>query len=533
MPQRSVFCICVFEERVPMDYHSDGSPPLDTKTTVSGIMTKPISTSSPAGLAAAQMVTPGKLSSLLLERGPLAIRHITQTLGAEIPSFKDLSSSKQRRLIMSAMESGDKDSQVVFAKIGWGQWSAKIVDAATFSEERDATNIANAKVKDIVSQESQRRRSSSSTVGARRPQLYNKSSSNNSAVKKPLASAVNSDVVYIDENAVASEDEDENDHIHGREDRRHRMTGVDDEEEDEAEEDDEEDDNDNDENEFLMNPIKREDLFSFRRRKSSVVFADSSPEDLEHELLAQRVRPLLKKNRNRRSSSKIRTSSISKNNTAATTTVHLDLPQTDVSNPITRKNSSSKIDLEQLSNSISEPTSRRESRMSFSKESSIRSTLLSHRNYHWLPAGSSPRLTYQKNSSQVPPLLTNQSQNKNTLIPENSITAKQSAKTKNSQSTHFSQSQISHAPHSDTDEEDWAAIGAAKLRNNSVAPKMETLATSPNGFVKPNVPDANNIPPLDNSLPPAALNDTTDTKNSSNSPNDDNNAAFLLMSLKS
>lgn len=84
----------------------------------SNIFSKPISTSSPAGLAAAQRVTPGKLSTLLLEKGPLAIRHITQTLCLDIPCFKNLSSSKQRRLIMSAMESGDKEKSVVFEKIG-------------------------------------------------------------------------------------------------------------------------------------------------------------------------------------------------------------------------------------------------------------------------------------------------------------------------------------------------------------------------------------------------------------------------------
>lgn len=57
------------------------------KKSVSGTANnKPISTSSPAAVAAAQQVTPIKLSQLLLKTGPLAIRFITQALAEEIPS---------------------------------------------------------------------------------------------------------------------------------------------------------------------------------------------------------------------------------------------------------------------------------------------------------------------------------------------------------------------------------------------------------------------------------------------------------------
>lgn len=417
---------------------------------------KPISTSSPAGLAAAQMVTPGKLSRLLLEKGPLAIRHITQALGNEIPSFKDLSSSKQRRLIMSAMEGGDREGCVVFEKIGWGQWSAKVVEAENFTRERELTNAANAKIKDMVAQESQRRRSSSTHKGKR----------------APLASKAPDGVVYIDENALASEDEDE-------------------EEEDEDEEEEEEE-------------LKNEDPYSFRRRKSSVVFGDSSPEGVEHELLAQRVRPLLKGRRSRRSSSKIRTPSVFKPG------AHLDMPTNPnsgaQSSSLTRNNSATKIDLEQVSNSLSEPTSRRESRVSSSKESSIRSTLLPHKNYHWVPT-SSPRLSYQS-MPQVPPLLSSSQANSRKKQHPVRPTEK----------------------HSDTDEEDWASIGAASLRNNSVPPKMDTVATSPNGFVASKVPDTAEVPSIDDQLPPPALNDNP--KSAKPAP-DSNDAAILLMSLKS
>lgn len=434
---------------------------------------KPISTSSPAGLAAAQMVTPSKLSALLLERGPLAIRHITQTLGAEIPSFKDLSSSKQRRLIMSAMESGDVDSSVVFEKIGWGQWSAKVVDAENFVKERELTNAANAKVKDIVAQESQRRRSSSS---------------HNRGRKQPLASGKNGEtgVVYIDENPLASDDED-------------MPFGREDEDGNEYEYDD---------------LVKSDDPYSFRRRKSSVVFADSSPEGVEHELLAQRVRPLLKGKRGgRRSSSKAPSSSVVKPG------IHLDHPNGGSSNSaaVSLSATPTMIDLEQISNSMSEPTSRRESRVSFSKESSIRSTLLPHKNYHWIPT-SSPRLTYQT-SSQAPPLL---------------------AATQGSNRKRQHSSKPSHKTdrHSDTDEEDWAAMGAATLRNNSVPPKMDTVATSPNGFVAPKVMDTSEIPNFEHPLPPPAVRVDREGPKQQEQPKggqneDSSDAAMLLMSLKS
>ncbi|AQZ15871.1 STB3 (YDR169C) [Zygosaccharomyces parabailii] len=458
---------------------------------------KPISTSSPAGLAAAQMVTPSKLSSLLLEKGPLAIRHITQTLGAEIPSFKDLSSSKQRRLIMSAMESGDQQRSVVFEKIGWGQWSAKLVTPESFAQEREATNVANAKVKDIVSQESQRRRSSSSH-GTRKPQLHSKKSS---VLAAPAVTAPSpppdhpqpaGDVLYIDENALASDDDDDEnledrDGQFLRSNLKKEEVGEDDEEDED--EDDEEEDDEND------------GPYSFRRRKSSVVWAEHQ-EDVEHELLARRVRPFLK-NRSRRSSSKLRTS-VSK----PTSSLHLDLPQPQQgqqaqqhSLPLSRHNSNHKIDLEQLTNSISEPTSRRESRVSFSKESSIRSTLFPHKSYLWSSNSTRPQEQKRKAGHR---------------------------KTRLGTGEHYS----------DTDEEDWATIGAASLRNNSVPPRIDTVANSPNGFVAPPVgSDTATIPSIDEQMSPKQERNSQEQqeqpRRTGQRSTDDNNAAFLLMSLKS
>jgi hypothetical protein len=89
----------------------------------------PLNTNSPVAIAAAAAVTPQKLSRLLLTQGPLAIRHITSHLALTIPGFADLSLSKQRRLIIAVLDSGDPVNSVVFEKVGWGRWAARQVDS--------------------------------------------------------------------------------------------------------------------------------------------------------------------------------------------------------------------------------------------------------------------------------------------------------------------------------------------------------------------------------------------------------------------
>lgn len=88
-----------------------------------------VSTSSPEGIAAAGEITPHRIAQILLREGPLPIRHLTAHLVEQVPTFGSLSLSKQRRLIMSALESGDLLLSAVFEKIGWGQWEARVVDA--------------------------------------------------------------------------------------------------------------------------------------------------------------------------------------------------------------------------------------------------------------------------------------------------------------------------------------------------------------------------------------------------------------------
>ncbi|ODV82317.1 uncharacterized protein CANTADRAFT_4328 [Suhomyces tanzawaensis NRRL Y-17324] len=90
---------------------------------------KLLSTSSPEGILVASKITPTRLANLLIRKGPLPIRHITSQLALEVPSFDFLSLSKQRRLIMAAMEQTDPSNNVVFEKIGWGQWAVRKTDS--------------------------------------------------------------------------------------------------------------------------------------------------------------------------------------------------------------------------------------------------------------------------------------------------------------------------------------------------------------------------------------------------------------------
>lgn len=104
----------------------------------------PLNANSPLALAAAAQVTPDKLSRLLLTQGPLAIRHITSHLALTITGFADLSSSKQRRLIIAVLDSGDSVNNVIFEKISWGRWAARKVDHKLLSKQVRRQSISSA-----------------------------------------------------------------------------------------------------------------------------------------------------------------------------------------------------------------------------------------------------------------------------------------------------------------------------------------------------------------------------------------------------
>lgn len=102
-----------------------------------------LSTSSPEGIQIASKITPTRLADLLIRKGPLPIRHITSQLALEVAGFDHLSLSKQRRLIMAAMEQKDTTNNVVFEKIGWGQWAVRRVDSDFIVTEGTETGANN------------------------------------------------------------------------------------------------------------------------------------------------------------------------------------------------------------------------------------------------------------------------------------------------------------------------------------------------------------------------------------------------------
>ncbi|CDO94022.1 unnamed protein product [Kluyveromyces dobzhanskii CBS 2104] len=397
---------------------------------------KPISTTSPEAQQAAQQVTPEKLSQLLLEKGPLAIRFITKALSKEIPKFADLSASKQRRLITSALESGDETNSVVFAKIGWGQWSAiKVEDPKDFVRQREITNIANSKIKDQMA--SDKRRSSgggvvrptglSHNVQVKDPipdpnsgrsgsgnRIGNSSTTTAAPFVPPKVAAKNSTSTstststFLDENVLVSDDDDEED------DNRY----YDEEDEEEF-------------NAFRLN----QDVF--RRRQSSVISDNNSPPN-ELELAVRTKlkdgsrsgsRSVQRQRISQSSSSKRRSSSVTKPyRSSFASLTHSNNSETLLSDPSLRRMSTHSDhrnkSVVQFSGSETDndiighiTSSRRESRLSFTNESSIRSTLASHLNKH--------------NHSQ---------ENQENIV------------------------------HSDTDEEDWQAIGAETLREHGSSP---------------------------------------------------------------
>lgn len=81
------------------------------------------------------------LPDILLQHGPLAIRHLTAYLISHLPGFSNIPSAKQRRLVVGALEgrggssgtgessgalaAGGINGDVIFEKVGWGRWDAR------------------------------------------------------------------------------------------------------------------------------------------------------------------------------------------------------------------------------------------------------------------------------------------------------------------------------------------------------------------------------------------------------------------------
>lgn len=70
------------------------------------------------------------LPDILLNHGPLAIRHIMGYLTTSVPGFSSIPPTKARRLVVGALEGrggegAGLDGDVHFEKVGWGRWSAR------------------------------------------------------------------------------------------------------------------------------------------------------------------------------------------------------------------------------------------------------------------------------------------------------------------------------------------------------------------------------------------------------------------------
>ncbi|EEH45292.1 uncharacterized protein PADG_01442 [Paracoccidioides brasiliensis Pb18] len=80
-----------------------------------------------------RMLATNHLPDILLNHGPLAIRHIIGYLTASVPGFSRIPPAKARRLVVGALEGRGNgngegagvDGDVEFEKVGWGRWEAR------------------------------------------------------------------------------------------------------------------------------------------------------------------------------------------------------------------------------------------------------------------------------------------------------------------------------------------------------------------------------------------------------------------------
>lgn len=81
------------------------------------------------------------LPEILLNHGPLAIRHIMGYLTTSVPGFSSIPPTKARRLVVGALEGrggegGGIEGNVEYEKVGWGRWDARRRGSATRGVQR-------------------------------------------------------------------------------------------------------------------------------------------------------------------------------------------------------------------------------------------------------------------------------------------------------------------------------------------------------------------------------------------------------------
>lgn len=84
------------------------------------------------GAITPRMLAQHHLPEIMLQHGPLAIRHVMGYLTTSVPGFARIPPAKARRLVVAALEGRGNDEtggggqgDVVFEKVGWGRWDAR------------------------------------------------------------------------------------------------------------------------------------------------------------------------------------------------------------------------------------------------------------------------------------------------------------------------------------------------------------------------------------------------------------------------
>ncbi|KAF1809355.1 hypothetical protein P152DRAFT_403320 [Eremomyces bilateralis CBS 781.70] len=103
-----------------------------------------LSSAALSGLEAAGAISPSMLAThhlpdILLNNGPVAIRHVLSHLTQTVPGFSRIAPPKARRIVVAALEGragGGHHGEVVFEKVGWGRWDARYRDQPP-KERRD------------------------------------------------------------------------------------------------------------------------------------------------------------------------------------------------------------------------------------------------------------------------------------------------------------------------------------------------------------------------------------------------------------
>ena len=401
--------------------------------------TKPLPTGSLEAQNAAAQVTPARISRILVSRGPLAIRFITQSLSDEIPHFKELSTSKQRRLIMTAMERGDEASSIIFEKLGWGLWGAKRVTPESFESEREVMNKLNAKVKDNASNRNEKSKERRLSGGG------------------PVIKTSPPPVMYIDENVLQTDEDDEYD----ENDDMRKQGGS-----------------SKHQNKYNGGNNTNSTMYVYtgsgRRRPSAVVYDTTNDPELanERELLAQKVRSAHKSTQ----ASSLRRLSVGSPHPS----VNESIASSSYSNQSSRDNvwdidghdksntASTSSTTTNNTTTLNERLSRRSSRLSVSKESGIRSTLSPLRNR---------KLVYRMDNNTNNTNSSSNTSNSNFRIDQELDPPHV-----------YSGGGSSSAIASDTDEEDWARIGAASLLRSRSGSMSMSVSVSPG--IPPTAPTA-------------------------------------------